>query len=230
MSVRDGKDYLYLIWKCDSTRRQYIVGQLSKNGQYEFRYCGEINEAIKAGFKPLVSFEKVSEVYRSEELFPVFSSRLPDKKRKDIGKILKKYQMEEYDAYKLLKMSGARLPIDNLQFIDPILDIENEFQRKIYMAGVRYYLGCGGMDCNNAISVIKGEEVFLVKEPDNKYDKYAIKVVNVKEELLGYIPRFYSKAFTRIINNRRKITCYIESVDMNKCCSECIELTVKVYK
>ena len=38
MSVKDGKDYLYLIWKCSSNRRQYIVGQLSKNGQYEFCY------------------------------------------------------------------------------------------------------------------------------------------------------------------------------------------------
>ena len=44
MSVKDGKDYLYLIWKCSSNRRQYIVGQLSKNGQYEFCYCEEFNE------------------------------------------------------------------------------------------------------------------------------------------------------------------------------------------
>lgn len=25
MSVKDGKDYLYLIWKCSSNRKQYIV-------------------------------------------------------------------------------------------------------------------------------------------------------------------------------------------------------------
>lgn len=30
MAIRDGKDYLYLIWKCASNRRQYIVGQLTK--------------------------------------------------------------------------------------------------------------------------------------------------------------------------------------------------------
>lgn len=54
MSVKDGKDYLYLIWKCSSNRRQYIVGQLSKNGQYEFCYCEEFNEAVKEGFSPLI--------------------------------------------------------------------------------------------------------------------------------------------------------------------------------
>ena len=54
MSVKDGKDYLYLIWKCSSNRRQYIVGQLSKNGQYDFCSCEEFNEAVKEGFSPLI--------------------------------------------------------------------------------------------------------------------------------------------------------------------------------
>jgi len=35
MSIKDGKDYIYLVWKETETRRQYIVGQLSKNGQFE---------------------------------------------------------------------------------------------------------------------------------------------------------------------------------------------------
>ena len=58
-------------------------------------------------------------------LFPVFWSRLPDRKRRGIEKILEKYGLDEYDDYKLLKRSGARLPIDNLEFIDPILSEED---------------------------------------------------------------------------------------------------------
>ena len=83
MAIKDGKDYLYLIWKCSSNRRQYIVGQLTKNGQYEFKYCEEIKEAMDVGFTPLVSFEKLDFVYKSEILFPVFASRLPDRKRRE---------------------------------------------------------------------------------------------------------------------------------------------------
>ena len=144
MSVKDGKDYLYLIWKCSSNRRQYIVGQLSKNGQYEFCYCEEFNEAVKEGFSPLISFEDTNRVYKSQELFPAFSSRLPDRKRKDINKILKRYGLEQYDSYELLKRGGAKLPIDNLQFIDPILNFSQEFKKSFYLAGVRHYLGCNG--------------------------------------------------------------------------------------
>jgi len=125
MSIKYGRDYIYLVWKDIKTRRQYIVGQLSKNGQFEFSYGFEVKEAIENGFKLLISFEQIDKVYKSDILFPVFSSRLPDMKRKGIEKILSKYGLDNYDDYKLLKRSGAKLPIDNLEFIDPILD-ENE--------------------------------------------------------------------------------------------------------
>lgn len=58
-----------------------------------------------------------------------FFKQTSGQKRKDIKKILEKYKLEEYDSYELLKRSGAKLPIDNLQFIDPILDFEDEFKR-----------------------------------------------------------------------------------------------------
>ena len=121
MSIRNGRDYVYLVWKEINTRRQYIVGQLSKNGKFEFNYGFEVKEAISKGFKLLIAFDDLDKVYENDILFPVFSSRLPDRKRIGIEKILKKYGLDEYDDYKLLKRSGARLPIDNLEFIDPIL-------------------------------------------------------------------------------------------------------------
>ncbi len=228
MSVQNDKDYLYLIWKSEQTRRQYIVGQLTKNGKYEFQYNREIDKALDAGFAPLISFPKINTVYESTELFPVFSSRLPDKKRKDIDKILEKYNLNEFDAYELLKRSGARLPIDNLQFIDPILDFNNAFKKSFYMAGVRHYLGCDGENCDKSINVTRGDEVFLKKEPENVKDVNAIKIVNESEELLGYIPRYYSEAFTRIMNQGRDIHCYVTNVAKEKNCGECIMLMVNV--
>ena len=60
-------------------------------------------------------------------LFPVFASRLPDRKREDIDKILQKYGLKEFDEYELLKKSGARLPIDNLEFIVPHMEKEPNF-------------------------------------------------------------------------------------------------------
>lgn len=228
MAIKNGKDYLYLIWKCTSNRRQYIVGQLTKNGQYEFQYGGEIKDAIKVGFKPLVSFEKLGNVYKCEELFPVFSSRLPDKKRKDIKKILEKYKLEEYDSYELLKRSGAKLPIDNLQFIDPILDFEDEFEKKFQVAGVRHYLGCEGEKCTETLLVTRGDEVFLEQEKNNQYDKNAIRVVNEQRKLLGYVPRYYAQAFNKFIEEKRIRECHVVNVEKENCCDECICVLLKI--
>lgn len=228
MSVKDGKDYLYLIWKCDSTRRQYIVGQLTKNGQYEFQYCGEIAAAIEAGFIPLVSFKQLDRVYTCQELFPVFSSRLPDRKRKDIDRILQKYGLEEYDSYQLLKKSGARLPIDNLQFIDPILNFDNNFEREFYLAGVRHYLGCDGDSCSKSTLVSIGDIVIFEREENNPYDKNAIRVLNEQKKLLGYVPRYYSEAFVRFIEEGRLEECHVVNVNKENCCDECISIVAKI--
>ncbi len=90
--------------------------------------------------------------------------------------------MEEYDSYQLLKKSGAKLPIDNLQFIDPILNYKSSFEKLFYVAGARHYLGCDGNKCKEAIQVTRGDEVFLEHEVDNPHDENAIRVVNEQQK------------------------------------------------
>lgn len=114
------ENFLYLVWKSPVSGKQYIIGQLTKSEQYEFQYVQTyLEDAKKDGFKPLVGFPDEKKVYISNILFPSFSSRLPDKQRKDIRKILDKYRLDKFDSYQLLKRSGTKLPIDNLEFIAP---------------------------------------------------------------------------------------------------------------
>lgn len=136
--------------------------------------------------------------------------------------------MKEYDSYQLLKRSGARLPIDNLQFIDPILDFEREFEKIFYLAGVRHYLGCNGNLCSEAVQVTRGDEAFLEREADNAYDKNAIRVVDDQQDLLGYIPRYYSQAFVRFMEEKRIRGCHVVNVEKMNCCDQCISVVVKV--
>lgn len=227
MSFYDGKDHLYLIWKEPQTRRQFIVGTLEKNGQFEFQYGQEISLAVKQGFTPLICFPDFNKKYVSDKLFPIFSSRLPDKKRKDISKILNKYGMNEYDDYILLKRSGARLPIDSLEFVDPLFDNSRPFQRIFYMAGTRYYLGCEGEDCDKSLDLTRGDEVCLRWEKDNPYDTNAVQVYSISGKLLGYIPRYYSEGVKELLLTG-KMECHIFNVDKNKNCNECVRLILKV--
>lgn len=228
MSLKDGRDYMYLIWKSDKSRKQHIVGQLTKNGKYEFKYSKEVNKAIEDGFTPLVCFPNLNETYFSEILFPVFSSRLPDRKRKDIKDILKKYDLEEFDSYELLKRSGARLPIDNFEFIDPIFDDEKEPERIFYVAGVRYYIGCEGKKCDESLLLNRGDELKLECEPDNLKDSFAIKVFDTNDIHVGYIPRYYSKGITEAMQKHMKIQANIYNVDKSKNCNECVRMILKI--
>jgi curved DNA-binding protein CbpA len=123
-------NHLYLIWKDPRSRRKYIVGKLSRGDKYTFEYCEEYKLAKEVGWDLLVAFPEEKQ-YESQTLFAAFSSRLPDPKRRDIVDILKKYNLEEYDGYELLKKSTGRLPIDTYEFIDPIFseDEKNEARR-----------------------------------------------------------------------------------------------------
>lgn len=228
MSVKDGKDYLYLIWKSEESRKQYIVGQLIRNGQYEFQYCEEVQSAIADGFTPLLCFPDLNKVYKNKRLFPIFASRLPDKKRKNIYDILHKYGLKDYDEYLLLKKSGARLPIDSFEFIDPILDAEEDTIRIFFMAGVRHYLDCDGTNCADAVEITRGDEVYLKRESDNPYDNNAVQVLDISGKVLGYIPRYYSMSVASLLEKNKKIVCHIYNVDKNKNCNECVKMIMEI--
>mgnify|MGYP006990155011 CR=1 FL=1 len=45
--------------------------------------------------------------------------------------------LKEYDEYLLLKRSGAKLPIDGLEFIDPILNVDKNVLRVFCVAGAK---------------------------------------------------------------------------------------------
>ena len=115
------KDLVYLIWTDVKTGKKYKVAELYKeNKTFYFRYILEnVKEAEQNGFELLVAFPQLNATYENPHLFAVFGARLPDKRRPEINKILKEYDMKEYDEFELLKRSGAKLPTDNYEFVQP---------------------------------------------------------------------------------------------------------------
>lgn len=229
VSRKEGKDYLYLIWKEPTTRRNYVVGQLSKNGQYEFCYGYEVKDAIEKGFEPLISFEDINKTYKSDTLFPTFSSRLPDRKRRGIERILSKYGLKTFDEYKLLKRSGARLPIDTLEFIDPIFEeYDGEIKRVFHIAGVRHYMGCDGGNCEKALQLSIGDRLKLKPEPANLYDKNAIKILDGEGNHVGYLPRYYSESVLEYLKEENEYICTVLEVNKDMKCDECVKVGLEI--
>ena len=216
-------NYLLLIWKDPETRRNYTVGKLTRGDCFTFQYYGEAENAEEAGWKLLGAFPTYQE-YRSNTMFPVFSSRLPDKKRRDIQNILEKYGLMEYDEFELLRRSGARLPIDTYEFIDPISPDDKEVTREFYITGIRYHSACQGSDCGALPGVKVGDMLLLEEEPENAYDPMAIRVLTQEKDVLGYVPRYYNKAILARLHDGMGYFCKITEVNANmRNCSECLK-------
>ena len=220
---------LYLIWKDPKTRRNYTVGKLEKNNGYSFEYYAEAANAKEAGWKGLGAFPEKKK-YESDILFPVFSSRLPDRKRRDIDSILKKYGLSEYDEFNLLKMSRAKLPIDTYELIDPIFPDDTEIEREFYLMGTRHYALCDGKNCVRFYDVSTGDFLTLKHEPNNEFDPSAVRVSTFSGDLLGYVPRYYSEAVSNRLLTGMTYTCAVIEVNKNGKCAECVKVRLNMPK
>lgn len=221
------EDYLYLIWKNPETRKNYTVGKLTRDVEFTFQYCEEYEEAKKSGWRGLEAFPE-ERIYKSEFLFPVFASRLPDPKRRDIKKILEKYGLSAYDQYELLKRNGGKLPIDTYEFVWPIFPEDKAVEREFYVMGVRHVASCCGKKCPNFPYVKSGDELLLCHEANNQFDPYAILVTTKANEKLGYIPRYYNKAVLKRMSAGVSYSCIVIEMNQDSNCSECLRVRLNM--
>lgn len=205
------KKEMWLIWKQPKTRRRYKIGTLSyDNNMYTFSYVNpELNDAIIEGFKYFPGFEDIHKSYTSEELFANIETRLPNTTRVDYLEILNSYNLEK-DSTKLeiLKATKGRLLTDNYEFIPAF----NLFKVEFDVAGTRH---CPDIqECKELINV--NDKLLLELEPKNKYDKYSIKVIfkkNGRKYHLGYVPRYYSKELTELLEKNIEYSAMIQGLN-----------------
>jgi len=219
-------DKLWLIWKEPINRRRYIIGELSysEKERYSFKYINpELNDAKKAGFDYYPGFKDIDKVYVSFNLFANIDTRLPNKSRPDYLKILNFYNLDiNSTKMEILKKTKGRLLTDNFEFV-PVFDSSKiEFE----IAGTRHYL-----EYDKLKDIIKiNDNLELLEEKDNVKDKYAIKIlINKNNETyqLGYVPRFYSKQLSKLLDSGVKYSAKIESMNLDSQLSD-EDITVSV--
>ncbi len=215
-------NYLYLIWKDPRSRSNFTIGKLTRGDKYTFEYCEGLADAESCGWNRMDAFSE-DKVYESDVIFPVFASRLPDRKRRDIGKILEKYGLTQYDEFELLRKSGARLPIDTYEFIDPIFPEAETVECDFFVVGIRHNASCGGNHCELLPEVRPDDLLLLEEEPENKYDPNAIRVLTSKGEHLGYIPRYYNQAILQRLHRGITCSCRVLEVHPEQKCSDCVK-------
>lgn len=220
-------NFLYVIWKDPRSRRNYIIGKLSRTDGYKFEYCNEYKNAQEVGWKLLNAFPE-EKIYESTELFAAFAGRLPDPKRKGIEVILKKYGLDKYDGYELLRKSTGRQPMDTYEFIDPIFPEDERIERDFYLMGIRHHAECHGENCSMRPVLDEGDELVLIPEPENELDSFAVRVESSNRKMLGYIPRYYSESVSKRLASSMTYSCVVTEIATNAECETCIKVKLRM--
>ena len=99
---------LELLWKSNKNEI-YKLGVLSyKKNKYLFKINREqLKKAIKKGCYGIGNFDLKKDEYISDNLFDFFENSLPD--LEDEKKIMKKYNIKEYDKMKILEITKGKM-------------------------------------------------------------------------------------------------------------------------
>lgn len=201
------KKELNVIWQDKVTRSCFHIGTLSYDQEtYVFNYhrdASSFKEALEHGYKPHPLFPDINKMYTSRELFIAFDRRIPSKNRQDYSMILNDFGLNE-DAEKMdiLKATRGKIANDTYSLEEPIIQNENhEIQTSFYIQGMRHqnHLDQFEKKINYDTTLV------LKKEPENPHDPWAIGIYTKHDTKLGYVPRYYSKFISLLMDVDTKI-------------------------
>lgn len=196
---------LCLLWQDMLTRSWYHVGDLIQHDDksFSFYYVREkkekgLEQAIAAGYHLHPAFPEVEKVYHSNRLFSAFNRRLPNYSRKDYEFLFD--MQKEATSFELLALTGGSLYVDSYEFVRPVQEKNSFFEINCFLRAWRHWSG-------EDASLLKPTQLHLESESNNKYDDYAVRVIDAEtNKKIGYIPAFYSFFVTNIL----KEGCHIE--------------------
>lgn len=207
---------LFLAWQDPKSRSWFPIGRLTFDGdKYQFVYTqGASLAQKKCGFESLLSFPRLDEVYKSTQLFPVFSNRLMPRSRPEYSDFVQSLNIPQHedDPIAILARSGGQRKTDTLTvFPYPEPDEEGRYHIHFFSHGLRHLPDC-------AIGRINqfelGEKLWLAHEFQNIYDSQALTLHTEDHYIVGYCPRYLnSEVFELLRQNQRLVEVCVERVN-----------------
>ena len=206
--MSNGIAHIYLAWRKGAGFPRIIIGIIKRNAfGVSFSYLNRgLDEAKKEGFVTYTDFPDESRVY-NEGVLDIFGLRLNKSEREDIQKYYDYWEIDPQfkdDKYYLLAHTQGLLPTDNFEFLADFNPIKNlSFTTEL----------CGLTNLKLPKDTLaEGDKLTWVKEPDNKYDKYAVKVYK-GDIFVGYIKKIHSRIFYKKCRSKLQIT--VKSLNRN---------------
>ena len=85
------------------------------------------------------------------------------------------------------------------------------FLTKFYIAGFYYYEG------DSVVQKLKlGEELIIVQEPSNPFDRRALEIYTKENVKLGYVPRYENPIPSRLLRQNVKIIGIVDKINLGE--------------
>lgn len=85
------------------------------------------------------------------------------------------------------------------------------FLTKFYIAGFYYY------DGDSVVDKLKiGDELLIVQEPSNPYDRRALEIYTTNNIKLGYVPRAENPIPSRLLRQNVKIVGIVDKINLKE--------------
>lgn len=208
---------LFLAWQDPFSRSWFPIGRLMFDGViYEFVYTQGVKEAQqKCGFQPLSSFPRLDDVYKSTQLFPVFSNRLLSPSRPDYSSFIQWLNIPQHEAdpITILSRSGGQRQTDTLTvFPCPVPDEDGQYHIHFFSHGVRHMPQCS-IERINRFEL--GEKLWLAHEFQNSHDDQALSLNTEDHHIVGYCPRYLtSEVFKLLQQNSNLVNVCVEHINL----------------
>ena len=200
--------HIYLAWRKGAGFPRIIIGVMKRNAAgVTFSYIKEgLEKAKKDGFITYTDFPDENKVY-TDGVLDIFGLRLNKSEREDIQKYYDYWEIDPKmrdDKYYLLAHTQGLLPTDNFEFLadyNPVKDLS--FTTEL----------CGLTKLQLSRDTLReGDILTWAKEPDNCYDKFAVKVYK-GDTFVGYIKKIHSRIFYKKCRSKLKII--VKSLNRN---------------
>lgn len=176
-------------WQHPDERSVRPVGLLQYNGQtHEFFYLRTVSEVHD--FRPFLNFPDLAHVYRSTELFPMFSQRIMSPRRPDYTQYLQQLDLtHSATPWEQLARTEGKLASDTIQLIpQPEVDDKGRTQSQFLVAGIRHQIKDEHQRDLILSQSKRGDKLHLVDEPDNSVNPRAVLVSIHDQVILGWVP------------------------------------------
>lgn len=190
---------LFVAYQDTDSRQWTPVARLTHDGKfYHFAYTHGAKNL--PNFVPFGRMSELDAEYVSEQIFPLFANRLLPKSRPEYKDYLNWLGLSDvdHDALEELARTGGLRATDTLELIPcPEPTNTNQFEVYFFCRGLRH-LPADSQD--RSLNLAKGEKLYLMPDIQNDSDSTALMLrTDDPLSVIGYVPRFYSAEFSRLI-------------------------------